>query len=236
MKDCSPQPNASANRRLASLHLIVFLVVFFDVWTFRATLFFAVDESIASPTARAAYSNLLKLILWVLPAAAFGHWLRSTPPAKYLGLSAMPSLRNWLLCLAATFIFLLAVTLFTLTLGGKSFSAVSLALLPTVLGLLQFVISPLLEELLFRGMVMKELMALLPTYLATLLTSLLFVGIHLPFWLSHGGPTPATLTNAIGVFVFSILACWLYAKSGSIWPPTQAHIANNILSSMLINA
>src|SRR6266576_7101476 len=231
-----PNQCASANRRLASLHLIVFLVVFFDVWTFRATLFFAVDESIASPTARAAYSNLLKLLLWVLPAAAFGYWLRSTPPAKYLGVSVMPSLRNWLMCLAATFIFLLAVTLFTLTLGRKSFSAVSLASLPTVLGLLQFVISPLLEELLFRGMVMKELMTLLPTYLATVLTSLLFVGIHLPFWLSHGGPTPAILTNAIGVFAFSILACWLYAKSASIWPPTLAHIANNLLSSVLANA
>ena len=231
-----PSQCASANRRLASLHLIVFLVVFFDVWTFRATLFFAVDESIASPTARAAYSNLLKLLLWVLPAAAFGYRFRSTPPAKYLGLSVMPSLRNWLMCLAATFIFLLAVTLFTLTLDRKSFSAVSFTSLPTVLGLLQFVISPLLEELLFRGMVMKELMTLLPTYLAILLTSLLFVGIHLPFWLSHDGPTPSVVTNAIGVFVFSILAGWLYAKSGSIWPPTLAHIANNILSSLLINA
>ena len=231
-----PSQCASANRRLASLHLIVFLVVFFDVWTFRATLFFAVDESIASPTARAAYSNLVKLPLWVLPAAAFGYRFRSTPPAKYLGLSVMPSLRNWLMCLAATFIFLLAVTLFTLTLDRKSFSAVSFTSLPTVLGLLQFVISPLLEELLFRGMVMKELMTLLPTYLAILLTSLLFVGIHLPFWLSHDGPTPSVVTNAIGVFVFSILAGWLYAKSGSIWPPTLAHIANNILSSLLINA
>jgi membrane protease YdiL (CAAX protease family) len=79
-------------------------------------------------------------------------------------------------------------------------------------------------------------MTLLPTYLATVLTSLIFVGIHLPFWLSHGGPTPAMLMNAIGVFVFSILACWLYAKSASIWPSTLAHTANNILSSLLINA
>ena len=68
--------------------LTVFLAAFFVVWTFRATLFFAVDESIASPIERAAYSNLLKLLLWVLPAAAFGYRLRSTPPPKYLGVSA----------------------------------------------------------------------------------------------------------------------------------------------------
>lgn len=224
------------NRRRASIQLTVFLAAFFVVWTFRATLFFAVDESISSPIARAAYSNLLKLILWVLPAAAFGYWLRSTPPARYLGLSVMPSLRNWLLCLAATLVFLIAVTLFTLTVGGKSFSTIGLVSLPPVLCLLQFVFSPLLEELLFRGMVMQELMTLLPKYLAGVLTSLLFMGIHLPFWLSHGGPTPAMLANAVGVFVVSILACWLYAKSASIWPPTLAHTANNILSSLLINA
>ena len=222
--------------RRASLQLSLFLVALFVVWTFRATLFIAIDESIASPIARAAYSNLLKLILWVSPAAAFGYWLRGTPPARYLGLSVMPRLRNWLLCLAVIFIFLSAVALLTLTLGGKSFSSASLISIPPVLGLLQFVISPLLEELLFRGMVMKEFLTLLPISLATVLTSLLFVGVHLPYWLSHGGPTTALLSNAIGVFVFSLLACWLYAKSASTWPPTLAHIANNVLSSLLINA
>jgi membrane protease YdiL (CAAX protease family) len=210
--------------------------MFFVVWGLRATVFFAVDEFIASPMARAAYSNLLKLILWVLPAAVFGWRLRSTPPARYLGCSVMPSLRNWLLYLAVTSIFLLAATLLSLTLGGKSFSAVRLMSLSTLLGLLQFVISPLLEELLFRGMVMKELLTLLPTYLANGLTSLLFVGAHLPYWLSHVGPTPAMMVNSVGVFAFSILACWLFAKSDSIWPPTVAHIANNILSSMLVQA
>ena len=131
---------------------------------------------------------------------------------------------------------LLAATLLSLALGGKSFSAVRLMSLSTLLGLLQFVISPLLEELLFRGMVMKELLTLLPTYLANGLTSLLFVGAHLPYWLSHVGLTPAMMVNTVGVFAFSILACWLFAKSDSIWPPTVAHIANNILSSMLVQA
>lgn len=222
------------NQRRAALDLCLFLAAFFVLWTARATLFDAVDESIASPTLRAAYSNLLKLILWVLPASAFAGWRRNTPPAKYLGLSVVPSLRNWLLCLAVTAIFLLAVTLFEVTIGRKSFSGASLSSLPTTLALLQLVISPLLEEIFFRGLVMKELMTLLPTYLANALTSLLFMGIHLPYWLSHGGPTQAMLANAFGVFVFSVVACWLFAKTASTWPPTFAHIANNILSSLLV--
>jgi len=220
--------------RRAALDLSLFLAAFFLLWTVRATLFYAVDESIASPTWRAAYSNLLKCVLWVLPASAFAWWLRSTPPAKYLGLSAVPSLRNWFWCLAVTGVFLLGVTLVEFTLGRRCFSSASLSSLPTTLALLQLVISPLLEEILFRGLVMKELMTLWPTYLANALTSLLFVGAHLPYWLSHGGPTKAVLANASGVFVFSLVAGWLFAKSGSTWPPACAHIANNILSSLLV--
>lgn len=222
------------NHRRNALQLFWFLAAFFVLWTLRATVFYAIDQSIASPTWRAAYSNLLKFIVWVLPAAAFAYWLRGVPPARSLGLSVVPSQRSSWLCLGVTVIFLLGVTLVESTVGRKSFSATSLASLPIVLGLLQLVLSPLLEELLFRGLVMKELLTLLPTYLASTLTSLLFVGAHLPFWLSHGGPTQAMMANAFGVFLFSLLACWLFAKSASIWPPTFAHIANNILSSLLV--
>lgn len=221
------------NQRRATVELTLFLGAFFVLWTFRTTWFYAVDELIASPTWRAAYSDLVKLVLWVLPAAAFAYWLKSTPPARYMGLFVVPSRRTWLLCLAVTLVFLLATLLFELTIGRKFFSTASLSAMPPILVLLQLVMSPLLEELLFRGLVMKELLALLPTYLATALTSLLFVGAHLPFWLSHGGLTQTMLVNSFGIFVFSVLACWLYAKSASVWPPTLAHIANNILSSLL---
>ena len=134
-----------------------------------------------------------------------------------------------------TAIFFGAVALFEITIGRKSFSVASLSSLSPALALLQLVISPLFEEILFRGLVMKELMTLLPGYyLANVLTSLLFMGVHLPYWLLHGGLTQTVMANAVGVFLFSVVACWLFAKTASIWPPTLAHIANNLLSSMLV--
>ena len=105
----------------------------------------------------------------------------------------------------------------------------------TLSGILSFVVSPFLEELLFRGLLLHELAALLPRWGANLLTSLLFAGIHLPFWLSHGGMSGALLTNTAGVFIFSLLAGWLYLDSSSIWPPTVAHIANNCVAALLIH-
>lgn len=221
------------NPSKAVRQLLLFLCAFFVLWTLRATWGYAIDESIVSPTLRSAYSHLIKFLLWVLPAAAFGYWLRDARPAKYLGLSVFPNGRSWRLSLGVTFGFLLVVTLVEMGIGRKHFSPAGLTSLTLFAGLLQFVVSPLLEELLFRGLVMKELLTLVPSYLANALTSLLFVGAHLPYWLSHGGLTQAMLTNALGVFLFSILAGWLFARTGSIWPPTLAHITNNLLSSLL---
>lgn len=121
-----------------------------------------------------------------------------------------------------------------LSFGGKSISFVSLTSTPLILGLLSFVVSPLLEEIFFRGFVLKELLSLLSLTFANTMTSVLFVGIHVPHWLSHGGLTHSMMANCAGVFVFSLLAGWLAAKSRSIWPPTLAHVANNILSSLLV--
>ncbi|MCE9658412.1 MAG: CPBP family intramembrane metalloprotease [Burkholderiales bacterium] len=216
--------------------LSVFVAVFLALWSLRATVFFTVDEQIASPVWRAAYADLLKLVVWVLPAAVFVARLRKASPARYLGISVAPGPRVWSLCLLVTASFLMLVAIAETSLGGKSISAVGLRSLPAALLLLQFVLSPLLEEILFRGLLMKELLVLLPAWLASGVNSLLFVAVHLPYWLYHGGATQAMAANAIGVFLFSLLACWLFARSASIWPPVVAHIANNLLSTSLVTA
>ena len=85
--DCGPcRTGARGWQQLAS-----FLAVFFVVWSLRATVFHAVDASITSPVSRAAYSSLVKLVLWVLPAAAFARVLRKTPPRVTSGFSVWPA-------------------------------------------------------------------------------------------------------------------------------------------------
>jgi membrane protease YdiL (CAAX protease family) len=221
------------NQRKRSLQLSLLLVAFFFIWAIRHTLFSALDKSIASPTLWAAYSNLVKLVVWILPAAAFVYVLRGASPAKYLGLSVWPSRRNWLLCISVTIAFLLAVTLFETTVRKKWFSTASFSWLPVTAWLLQLMLGALLEELFFRGFLMTELLALLRLSRALALTSVLFAGIHVVYWLTRGATTQAIVVNAGACFVFSLLAGWLFAKSGSIWPSTCAHIASNLLSSVL---
>ncbi len=210
------------------------MAVFFAVWTLRATLLYAVDESIASPTLRATYSDLLKFLLWVLPAVAWVRWVKGLAPGEYWVLGRGPGPGQWKRCLVVTAVFLVVSAAFELGTGHKSFSLAVLRGTPPVIGVLFYLVSPLLEELLFRSFVLKELLGLMPLAAANVVASLLFVGAHLPYWLSHGGLTPAVAANCFGIFLFSLLAGWVFAQSGSVWPAGVAHIANNLLAAVVV--
>jgi membrane protease YdiL (CAAX protease family) len=228
-------PPTTSTSRLEPLphQLVTFLIGFYALWTLRATVLYRIDESITSTFLRAAYSDLLKLLVWVVPAVLYSTQVRKANVSKYLGVTIWPNRRNWLVCLSAIAIFLFLTIPSSMLTAGRSLSVSALSALPPALWLLQVIISPLLEEILFRGLVLSELRALVPTYAAIGLSSLLFVGAHLPFWLSHVGLTAAVFANAGGLLFFGLLAGWLFARTGSIWPPTLAHIANNVLASML---
>ena len=217
-------------RHRDALYLGLFMALFLVVWTFRATSLYGIDEAITSPVLRGCYSNLMKLLIWVLPAAAFVRWLKGLKPTKYWAFSTLPSRDQWQPCLFVTAGFLLVTAAVELSVGGKSFSFAYIASKSFIVGSLSSIVSSLLEEILFRGFVLKELLSLIPMAVANVLTSLLFVAVHIPYWLSHGGLTRATVANFAGIFLFSLLAGWLFTKSRSIWPPTLAHIGNNILS------
>jgi|WetSurMetagenome_2_1015567.scaffolds.fasta_scaffold71292_2 uncharacterized protein len=225
----------TATNRPSAKKLSLFIVCLFAIWSVRATFLYAIDESIALESLRTVYSVSVKLILWALPAFGYVCWVRRAPPFRYLGISVMPSARKWLKYLVVIGVFLSAQVAFQSIMGGKAPSLAGISFSITLSGMLSFVVSPFLEELLFRGLLLHELAELMPRWGANVLTSLLFAGIHLPFWLSHDGMSGALLANTAGVFIFSLLAGWLYLDSSSIWPPTVAHIANNCVAALLMS-
>jgi membrane protease YdiL (CAAX protease family) len=225
-----------STQRRSRLGISLFVICFFILWSLRATVLYTIDDSILSETTRIAYSTLIKLLLWVLPAFSFAYWVRHSSPCRYLGLSQFPSLHQWLWSILVILLFLGAVVCFELVTGKKELSLAYLPLSITLPGVLFSLVSPLLEEILFRGLFLKEFLGLMPHWSANLLTSLLFAGIHLPYWLSHAGFNATVIANTISVFFFSLVAGWLYQKSSSIWPPALAHIANNFLSALLVSS
>jgi CAAX protease family protein len=217
----------------SAIQIIIFIICFFIIWSARATYFYSIDESINPEYLRVVYSTFLKLALWVLPAYLFVLWFRQKPPLRYLGLVSTTK-RQWMVSIVSTALFLGIIIGYELILGNKTLTAVRLGSIFSISGILFHFVSPLLEEVLFRGLFLHELSKILSKLYSNVITSILFVGIHLPYGLSSGIGLEKLLILSIGIFIFSMFAGWLYQKSYSIWPAALAHIMNNIISIMLV--
>jgi membrane protease YdiL (CAAX protease family) len=88
------------------------------------------------------------------------------------------------------------------------------------------------EEIPFRGYILQKLATRMNFWLANLLTSLLFVGVHLPGWLSlHLFSWPLAANN----FVFGFVMGILFRITRSLWSCIITHDANDFVSFVLFH-
>lgn len=86
------------------------------------------------------------------------------------------------------------------------------------------VAAPILEEMIFRGLIQTVLLRLLGIPMrwgVVFIAALVFVSIHV------GGVSWQTLP---GLFVLGLVLGWLYERSGSLWPSIVVHIGFNALN------
>jgi membrane protease YdiL (CAAX protease family) len=62
---------------------------------------------------------------------------------------------------------------------------------------------------------------------ANVLSSLLFVAIHVPGWMAL---RTLSVGNAAFVFIFGAIMATAFRASGSLWAPIASHSANDFLS------
>ena len=84
------------------------------------------------------------------------------------------------------------------------------------------VVSPICEELLFRGVFLNRLKLLVPTSFAIVITSLLFGALH-----SYG--------NVISACIFGVCMCIIYLKTRNILTCILAHFINNLLAEFIVH-
>ena len=85
------------------------------------------------------------------------------------------------------------------------------------------IISPISEELLFRGVFLNRLKLIVPTSFAIAITSILFGALH-----SYG--------NIISAIVFGVCMCIIYLKTRNVLTCIFAHFLNNLLAETLYYA
>jgi membrane protease YdiL (CAAX protease family) len=176
-------------------------------WVLLRTLEPQVDW-IATDAGRFVYWQSMKLLLWIVPGVmvlhASGQRLRDV-----IGLARVRSIVLW----GGGIGLLFAVS----TLITRAFSHRSVV-----------------EEIVFRGVVLPGLLRRYTFLAANSLTAALFLGIHLPGWYFQGHLT-AMLTHPVGGALSIFFIGWLLGlaayESRSVAGSILAHVLNNLANA-----
>jgi membrane protease YdiL (CAAX protease family)/uncharacterized RDD family membrane protein YckC len=86
-------------------------------------------------------------------------------------------------------------------------------------------VAPVTEELFFRGFVFAGLRSRWSLWPAAIAVGLIFGLVH----------APTGITTVVPLAALGVALCWLYDRTGSLWPCVFAHVINNGLALVVVS-
>jgi len=169
----------------------------------------------------ATVALILKLAVWGLPAILVPKLLEHVDPGGFLLLKKAPALE-----LVVVSVVLLGVYYVLVTGGGPGLHTASAYYLASAV-----LLSPIVEEAAFRGLVLGKLGQVMSFGASNVVTALLFVIYHLPLWFARGDSI--AIPACLWVAFFSLAMGWLARRSGSLWTCVIVHAAQNLMFGVL---
>lgn len=232
--DSSKRAGEAGRGAVAGGPLAVFILLFFLVWGLRATVLFPLDGRIESTALRAVYAHGWKFAVWVLPAFVYARAVAGRPPLKFMKLTTRPRAKGLWYAAAASALFFGGIILFESLTSGKHLGALYGAGPAAIAAAaLAVAVSPVFEEILFRGFLLNALWERAGFWRANLLTALLFVLVHWPHWLWTGGWQAWLAPVSVSIFILGLFLGLVLRWTNSLWPCVLVHVVNNFLSHFL---
>jgi membrane protease YdiL (CAAX protease family) len=203
-----------------------YLAFFYLAWTFGWVygLYPWAQRMIGPTTLSYALINIgCRLLIWVLPACLYLRYIDHVNVVDYLQLR-----RHWRRGLIVGLMLSVLNVVGTVARHGPSdWSRVDVTW-NNILG--TSILVGVFEEIPFRGFMLQKLQERLSFEVSTAVSSLLFVGAHVPGWILLGS---LTAHNVIFVFVFGTIMAIVLRYSGSLWASIVSHSLNDGLSHVV---
>ena len=167
----------------------------------------------------------LRLLLWVVPVVLYLSHVDHVDPIEYLRLSTHRG-RGVAVALIVT---VLNVAGSVARFGVPHPTTQSLTW-NSVLGTSLMV--GFIEEIPYRGFMLRKFTERIGRWPAMLITSVLFVSIHVPGWVALH---VMSVDRAASIFVFAVIMSLIVTYSGSLWASIIAHSANDCLSFVIFH-
>jgi uncharacterized protein len=205
-----------------------YLVAFYLTWTIVWVhgVYPWATRTIGGATLTYALVSLtFRFLIWILPVFAYLRYIDDVDPFEYLLLKLR--WRHGILTGAA-----LSVLNFIGTTARVGMPHITTAYVTwnSILG--TSILVGFFEEIPFRGFMLRKLQERFDFWTSALISSLLFVAVHVPGWAMIG---TLTARNVVSIFLIgSVLAIVVrYAKS--LWAPIVAHSMNDFMSYVVFH-
>ena len=89
-----------------------------------------------------------------------------------------------------------------------------------------------IEEIPYRGFMLQKFTDHTGFWIANLITSLLFLAVHVPGWMALHMLRAGT---AASIFIFGVVMAIAFKYSDSLWAPIVTHSTNDFLSVLIFH-
>jgi membrane protease YdiL (CAAX protease family) len=209
------------------LPFVIYLVVFHAFWMWGYVFWiYRWMQTLGDTTLFYALINItIRLLVWVLPVFLYLRLIDRVDPVEYLKLK-----ENWKQ--GVIFGVILSIIIFLASMARFGVPHLIIQSL-TWNGLLSSsLLIGFFEEIPYRGFILQKFEERYGFWVANLLSSLLFLSIHLPGWISLH---LLSVYNVVFVFAFGVLMAIVFKVCMSLWGPVLAHSLNDFMSVVLFH-
>jgi membrane protease YdiL (CAAX protease family) len=217
-------PGEVIERRSSFSTFLLYVIAFHAAWIAWPLLLYPRLQALGDRTLLYAVVNLtIRLAVWVAPVFLYLRRIDHVDPLDYLMLRPKIA-RGIAIGLALTALNLAGMCL---RFGVPELSLARVSW-NSVLGT-SFLIG-FIEEIPYRGFMLRKFSERYGFWPASAITSLLFMAIHLPGWISLG---TFRWDTAATILIFGAVMAIVARYSKSLWAPIVAHSGNDFLTVVL---
>lgn len=220
----APSLAGQTRERSSFTPFLVYVVAFHMLWIAWPVFLYPRLVGVGTSTLTYALINLsFRFLYWIAPVLLYLRYVDGVNPFEYLRMTP-PVRRGVILALVLTAINVVG----TFARFGMPHLSLQRVTWNSILGT-SFLIG-FFEEIPYRGFMLRKFSERMNGWLANLVTSLLFLSIHLPGWIALH---TFNAGGAASVFLIGVVLAWAVSYSGSLWAGIITHSANDCLTFVI---